>query len=150
MSDVNHLGWDFPAPFTLDITVQPGDIDALQHVNNVTYLGWLEAVSWAHSKSLDLDWDTYERLGVACVVRRHELDYLAPTHLGDELVAATWVSRNDGRLSLWRRFQIIRPADGVTVLRGHSHFVSVRLDNGRPCRMPKEFSEGYRVMIEET
>ncbi|MDN5937236.1 MAG: thioesterase [Salinisphaera sp.] len=98
---------------------------------------------------LGLGLEDYRRLGVACVVRRHELDYLAATYAGEHLVAATWISANDGRLSLWRRYQIIRLADRKTVLRARSHFVCVRMDNGRPTRMPPEFRAVYRVMIDE-
>lgn len=142
------LPWDHPDPFQLDLEVARNDIDVLQHANNTAYLRWLERVAWGHTVSLGLDWEAYQRLGVACVVRRHELDYLAATYAGEQLTAATWVSANDRRLSLWRKFQIIRPSDRKTVLRGLSHYVCVRLDNGRPCRMPPEFADGYRVMID--
>lgn len=143
-TQTNRL-WEHPDPFVIDIQVRREDLDELGHTNNVAYLKWLERVAWAHSISLGLDWAAYQRLGVACVVRRHELDYLAATHAGDKLGVATWVRENDGRLSMWRGYQILRYRDGATVLEGSTHFVCVRLDSGRPCRMPAEFVEGYKV-----
>lgn len=141
------LPWDHPQPFTVDVEVHPEDIDELDHANNAAYLRWLEQVAWAHSSSLGLDWAAYRELGVGCVVHRHELDYLAATFAGETLSAATWVTSNDGRLTLWRDFQIIRHRDRATVLRAKSRFVCVRLASGRPCRMPQVFRERYRVTV---
>lgn len=125
------------------MVVPQADIDALKHANNAAYLRWLEKTAWHHAEYLGMSLEEYDDLGVAVVVRRHELDYLAATYAGDELQVATWIIENDERLSLWRGFQIIRKRDSKTVLRAKSHFVSVRLDNGRPCRMPEAFKRAY-------
>lgn len=140
-----EIKWDYPNPFAITIEVAQSDTDVLGHSNNVSYLRWLEQAGWAHSNALGLDWPEYQRLKRAMVVRRHELDYLAPSFAGDELKVATWLTDNDGKLSLWRRYQIVRVADGVTLLRGHTHFVCADLDSGKPRRMPAEFLKGYAV-----
>ena len=140
---MQNLSWDVPAPFTLAVTVGPEHLDAYQHTNNVVYLGWLEQVAWAHSNALGLDMAAYCRLNVGCVARRHELDYLAPTFAGDALMLATWIHENDGRLSMWRRYQIIRVADAKTVLRGATQWVCVDMTTGRPKRQPPEFVAAY-------
>jgi acyl-CoA thioester hydrolase len=137
--------WDHAPAQVIEVTVSGDDVDRLEHVNNVTYLRWLEDVAWAHSESVGLDFPACQRLGVACVARRHELDYLGPAFQGERLAVATWVAENDGRLSLWRRYQIIRLADAKTLLRARTHWVCARLDNGKPCRMPEEFKTGYAV-----
>lgn len=137
--------WDRPHPFILPIQVTSPHIDVMGHTNNVVYLEWLEKVAWAHSNSLGLDWDVYRKLNRALVARRHEIDYLAATFAGDALLLGTWIVDNDRKLSLTRRYQIIRPADGVTVLRGQTHWVCIELDSGKPRRMPPEFADGYIV-----
>lgn len=137
------LAWDIPAPFIQPVTVGPQHLDAFGHTNNVVYLQWLEQVAWAHSNALGLDFDAYERLNAGCVARRHELDYLAATFAGDELLLATWVHENDGRLSMWRRYQIIRASDGKTILRGQTHWVCVDMKSGKPKRQPPEFIVAY-------
>jgi len=78
------------------------------------------------------------------VARKHELEYLAPTFAGDELLLGTWVHENDGRLTMWRAYQILRQRDGKTVLRGRTQWVCVDLATGKPRRMPREFVDGYR------
>jgi len=135
--------WDVATPFVERVTVGPEHLDRFGHTNNVMYLQWLEKVAWAHSLSLGFGFEDYERVGAGCVARRHELDYLAPTFAGDELLLATWIHENDGRLSMWRRYQIIRAGDGKTVLRGQTHWVCVDMKSGRPRRQPEEFLKAY-------
>jgi acyl-CoA thioester hydrolase len=142
---MTEIKWDYPHPFEIQVQVAQDDTDVLGHSNNVSYLRWLEQAGWAHSNALGLDWPEYQRLKRAMVVRRHELDYLAPSYAGDDLKVGTWLTENDGKLSLWRRYQIVRVADGLTLLRGRTHFVCADLDNGKPRRMPEEFLKGYAV-----
>jgi acyl-CoA thioester hydrolase len=136
------IKWDAPAPHVRAVEVQPQHIDLMQHVNNVNYLQWLEDVAWDHSRSLGLSPDDYTRLGTGVVVRRHELDYLAPALLGDRVLCATWITALD-RLSLHRRFQFVRERDGTTLLRGATHYVCVEIASGKVRRMPAPFSEVY-------
>ena len=138
------MAWDVPQPFTQSVVVQPGDIDEFGHTNNVVYLSWLERVAWAHSASLGLAMDDYRRIGAGCVARKHELEYLAATFAGEELLLGTWIHENDFKFTMWRAYQIVRPRDGKTVMRGRTHWVCVDLKSGKPRRMPPEFVSAYR------
>lgn len=138
------LAWDVPEPFVQIVTVGPGHLDAFGHTNNVVYLGWLQDAAWAHSAALGFSMADYQRIGTGCVARRHELDYLAPTHAGDRLHVATWVAENTGRVDMWRVYQIIREHDARTVLRGRTHWICVDMASGRPRRQPPEFVAAYR------
>lgn len=135
-----HLDWDVVYPHVLPVTVQPADTDGMGHTNNVAYLGWLERVAWDHSHKLGMNIERYRALDAGCVVRRHELDYFAPTFAGEELLLGTWIIENDARLTMWRGYQIIRPADRKLVLRGKTLWVCVDMKHGRPRRMPPEFA----------
>ena len=42
-----------------------------------------------------------------------------------------------------RRFQLIRDADGATLLRGCWHLVCIEISSGRVRRMPLEFIQTY-------
>ncbi len=138
------VNWDVAAPFVESVTVMPEDIDEFAHTNNVVYLRWLERVAWNHSVSLGLSMEDYRRLNAGCVARRHEMDYLAPTFAGDQLLAATWIAECDAKFTMWRGYQIIRPADGKTIMRARTHWVCVDLKTGRIKRMPPEFVAAYR------
>ena len=138
------MTWDLAAtPYVLDIRVEPGDIDGLGHANNAVYVSWLERCAWSHSQSLGLDLAEYRRLDRAMAVVRHEIDYLASAYQGQQLQMATWILESDQRFKMTRRFQLIRPADGATLLRAQTQFACIELSSGRPRRMPVEFVEGY-------
>lgn len=135
--------WDYPSPHTLSVTPLPEDIDGLNHTNNAVYVKWCEQVAWSHSEQLGLSLDDYRRLDRAMAIRHSEYDYILATYLGEPLTLGTWLVGNDGTASMERRFQIIRPADGATVLRGRWELVCIQLSNGRVRRMPAEFIDAY-------
>lgn len=137
------MSWQLPDPFVIDIEVKSEDIDGLGHANNAVYVSWLERCAWRHSQSLGLDLAEYRRLDRAMAVVRHEVDYLAAAYEGDQLQLATWIVESDQRLKMTRHFQLVRPADAVTLLRAQTTFVCIELSSGRPKRMPAEFIEGY-------
>ncbi|MFC0708130.1 acyl-CoA thioesterase [Azorhizophilus paspali] len=137
------MSWRWPAPFVIDIEVLPAHIDGLGHVNNVVYVGWLEECAWRHSQSLGLGLDEYRRLDRAMAVLRHEIDYLASARLGERLQMGTWIVNAYRGLKMTRRFQLLRPADGVTLLSAQTIFACIELSSGRPRRMPEAFVERY-------
>lgn len=139
---MNKLSFDHPQPHTVIVRVLPEHIDVMRHTNNVVYLQWLEDVAWSHSSALGLGPDEYEAAGHGMVVRKHELSYLLPTHLDDELILATWLIEVD-KLSTHRCYQFIRLSDGQTVFRGSTHFVCVDIAQGRIRRMPSAFYQAY-------
>src|SRR5690625_1400339 len=134
--------YDYPAPHSIRVSVIAEDIDALGHANNAVYLRWLEQVAWSHSQSVGVDFAEFDRLRRAMVARRHELDYLAPCLAGDKLEVCTWVC-DTKRAGFNRRYQIIRLADGVTVMRALTRWACINMETGRPTRMPPEFVEAY-------
>ena len=137
--------WDHPNPFIHEVGVEAQHIDDFQHTNNVVYLSFMAKTAWEHSKALGLDFAAYGKLNRGMVVRRHEMDYLAPSHLGDRILCATWITGNDERLRLRRRFQFVKASTGVTLLRGMSEFVCIDIASGKPKRMPPEFIAAYKL-----
>lgn len=139
----NRVSWRVAPAYIDYITVTEAHQDEFAHTNNVSYLQWLEKAAWGHSKALGLDIAAYYRLGCGCVVRKHELNYLLTTHIGDELAIGTWISANDGKLSTVRDYQIIRMSDDKTVLTAQTHFICVDMKTGKPKRMPSAFVAAY-------
>ena len=142
MKDLSSL-WDFPQPHTAAFTVRPEDIDGLEHTNNTVYVKWCEQVAWSHSVALGLDLVVYQTLDRAMAILHSEFDYLQASREGDEVVAATWITEWDHKLTMQRRFQIVRRADGITLLRGAMQFVCIEVSTGKPRRLPPEFIAGY-------
>lgn len=144
------MNWDLPTPFTIELSVGADDIDGLGHANNAVYVSWLERAAWRHSQQLGLDLVTYRELDRAMAVLRHEIDYLAAAYEDDQLVLATWIVEWDQRLKMQRRFQLIRPADGATLLRAQTTFVCIELSSGKPKRMPQAFIAGYGPALQSS
>ena len=141
------MNWDKSLPFVEAINVDNSDIDELGHVNNAAYVRWLERCAWRHSESLGLGVAEYKTLDRAMVVLRHEIDYLAAAYLADQVMVATWITESDNKLRLTRHFQIIRPADQMTLLRARSTFVCIELSSGKARRMPTIFLDTYGQAI---
>jgi acyl-CoA thioester hydrolase len=137
------MPWDHPNPFILALAPAAEDIDGLDHTNNGAYVRWCEAIAWAHSERLGLAVADYRRLDRAMAIRRSEYDYLRPTQLGEAVTLATWILPGDGKITLERRFQLVRDADQATVLRGRWDLVCIEMSSGRPRRMPPEFLQAY-------
>ncbi|MGB1140258.1 MAG: acyl-CoA thioesterase, partial [Halioglobus sp.] len=136
MIDLANL-WDHPGPHTLDVQVQAGDMDGLQHTNNTVYVKWCERVAWSHSVALGLDLACYRELDRAMAITHSEFEYLAASREGDNIVAGTWIVDWDRRLTMQRRFQVVRVDDGVTLLRGGMRFACIEISTGKPRRMPR-------------
>ncbi len=126
--------------------VGAGDIDAFNHVNNARYVDWANEIAWAHSNALGLSMADYIRIGVGCVVWRHEFDYVAPVHEGDEIEIATWIAENDNRVRLVRAYEMRDRRSGKAVFRGRTKFVCIDMKTGRPARMPPEFIAAYEPL----
>lgn len=145
--NINPDSWDHPRPFTLQTRVLAADIDGLNHTNNTVYVKWCEQVAWAHSVALGLDLDSYRRLNRAMAITQARYNYLRASHEGQDIVAATWITQWDKKLTMQRDFQIIRVEDGVTLLRATMRFACIDLSSGRPRRMPQEFIDGYGAAV---
>lgn len=141
MTEQKPIQWDLPDPFTLEILVVEDDTDELGHANNVVYVRWLEDISWAHVDALGMNWALHEATGKAMAITRTEIDYLASANPGDRLVMGTWLTDFDGRFRAARQFQLVRLADGKTLMRAVSTHACVDLKTQRPSRAPKEFAD---------
>ena len=149
MIDLDKL-WDHPHPHTLHTRVSADDIDGLNHTNNAVYVKWCEQVAWSHSVALGLDLDRYRELDRAMAITHSEYNYLQASREGEKVVAGTWIVDWDRKLTMARRFQVIRLDDGATLLRGGMRFACIEISSGKPRRLPREFIEGYGPAVLST
>ncbi len=142
--------WDYEDPFCIDLVVDSSHIDGLQHVNNAVYVTWCQDAGWQHSLSLGLGIEQYHELDRAMAIRRSEYDYAQSAYLNDELKVATWLTKSDNKLSMERRFQLVRKRDGATLLRARWDLVCIQISTGRPKRMPVLFKTVYGDAVIES
>lgn len=124
--------------FTITIVAEPDDIDELDHVSNLVYLRWALDAARAHTDARGWDHAAYRRLGATWVVRRHEIDYLSATKLGETITVTTWIDSRK-RASCVRRTDLVA-SDGRVLACLATTWAFVDLATGRPTRIPDEVS----------
>ena len=144
---MEDIKWDRANPCFLPLEVTAEHTDRLGHTNNVTYLHWMEAISWQHVESIGMGWDVQEKENKAMAIMRTEVDYLSASHKGEKLILGTWITESDGRLYSARAFQLVRVSDGLTVMRALSRYACIHLTTGKPGRMPKSFINAHELAI---
>jgi acyl-CoA thioester hydrolase len=121
------------SPFTMPLSIQAEDIDALGHVNNVVYLRWVQEVAAAHWSVLAKNATVSEAVWV---VLRHEIDYLKAAQPDDKLLARTWVGTTD-RLRSIRHVQIETVA-GTILAKAQTTWCMVHPATGQVQRISPE------------
>ena len=129
-----------PLVYTARWPVRSYEIDQNGHVNNAVYLNYSEALTVEHAEAAGFGRAWCEDHGGAWVVRRHEIEYLRPARLGDELELTVRVELVRGVRGV-RRTTIALAADGTPVANVWSEWVWLRLADGRPSRVPSELVE---------
>jgi acyl-CoA thioester hydrolase len=131
-----------PPEHVITVVAAPGDIDELGHVSNVVYVRWLQDAAKAHSEAAGWDRRAYLEKGAVFVVRRHEIDYLASSFAGDELVIHTHVA-SFGAATCERMTRIVRPRDGAVLARSLTLWAFVSTTTHRPKRIPQEIRDAF-------
>lgn len=134
--------------FSYRFTVAKEHIDSLQHVNNEVYLRWILAAAGAHSESLGYGMGVFLKNRACFVVRKHELNYLAPAHLGEELEMQTWLTSLKAAQST-RVYRLKRVSDERLIFSGETVWVYIDLETGRPLEIPAEMRENYGRFLHE-
>ncbi len=119
--------------------MKAGDIDELNHVNNVVYLQWAQEAATAHWRR---NAPEHIQEKYIWVVVRHEIDYKTPALLDQDLAAKTWVLDYDGAKST-RIVQIIRKNDGRVLAEARTTWVMLLISNGRPARITEEIMNAF-------
>lgn len=115
--------------FTKSHQVVPSEIDALNHVNNVVYVAWIQDIANEHWSLLKKGHSTD---AYVWVVLRHEIDYLGQAVLGDTVEIKTWVGKTAGVKSI-RHVEIWK---GDTLLvRAQTTFCLLDAATFRPTRI---------------
>ena len=78
----------FSSKYVKTITVPDSSIDENGHVNNVTYVQWMQDIAVEHYSSIG----GIEAQGhnATWVVREHKIEYLLPAFAGEEIEISTW------------------------------------------------------------
>ena len=98
--------------FTMTVTPRFYETDAFGHVNNTVFLGWFETAREPIFRLFTPDMDI-RRMNL--ILARTEVDYLAQTHYGSEVILRTGIERiGNASFTVWHEAW----QGGVRVARG--------------------------------
>jgi acyl-CoA thioester hydrolase len=128
-----------PEAFELAIAVLPSDIDELGHVNNVTYLRWVQEAAVAHWTAAA---PAADQAKLRWLVVRHEIDYRQAAYLGDGIVARTWVGAAT-RVRFDRHTELLRAGDRALLASARTVWCPVDIRTGKPVAVSAEVRAGF-------
>lgn len=121
----------------IPIEVTFRDTDAMGHANNAVYLTWFENGRIALWRAIVGD-DRADYGDVPFVLARAEIDYRAPTYVGQQLRLGIRTVRLGGR-SFDSEYRIENAADGAPVAEGRTVQVMYDYRAKRSMPMPEDF-----------
>lgn len=118
--------------FSIALIVTKKDLDVLNHVNNITYLQWVQNVAEKH-------WNEIGKADIenkyVWVVIRHEIDYFSPAILNDEITVTTYIGDSYGVKS--ERFVEIKKADKI-LAKAKTTWCLLDKNTMKPVKVPAE------------
>ena len=110
------------------------------HANNVQIVGWIDEAARAHGDASGLTRERMHGEGRMWFVARHEIDYLAESFAGDEILIGTWLTGVTKTTAMratkvWRR-RADRIPDWELAVDALSRWVHMSLGTRRPTRIP--------------
>ena len=121
-----------PLPHFVPIPVDPADIDFMGHVNNASYLKWVQDAVIDHWRALAPAEAVAAHLWVAL---KHEITYRRPTFLGDDVIATVLLEKVHGTRAFYET--IIRRGEEV-LAEVKSTWCSIDAETLRPARLAQE------------
>jgi len=126
--------------YSKTITVPATVIDENGHVNNVTYVQWMQEIAVEHYSSIggiqaqgpDATW----------VIREHRIEYHLPAFANEEIDVRTWVE-NIRRVRSLRKYEFVRKSDGKLLVKGETDWVFVDAKTGAPRPIPEAVTKVF-------
>ena len=78
------------------------------------------------------------------MVTRHEIDYLAPAVLHDEIILRTWIGASAG-LRFDRHTEVLRASDRKVLAKARTVWVPIDATSGRPKRVSERVRKMFSV-----
>ncbi len=124
-------------PHQYNIAIDPADIDFMGHVNNASYLKWVQEAVISHWERLAPAEAIASHLWVAL---KHEITYRKPAFLADDVVATVLLEKVHGARAFYQT--IIRRGEEV-LAEVQSSWCCINADTHRPARLTDSIIERF-------
>jgi len=136
-TNVNSMTAAAALPHYHRITVEPGDIDFMGHVNNARYLGWVQDAVVAHWQNLAPAEAVARHLWVAL---KHEITYRKPAFLDDQVIATVVLEKVHGARAFYET--LIKRGEEV-LAEVKSSWCCVDAETLRPARIAADIAARF-------
>ena len=126
---------------TSTIHVASYELDSFGHVNNATFLNYLEKARGDFLQARGLSFHDFFKWNRFPVVIRVRADYKFPARAEDSLLVKGWITASSP-ISFTLTYEITNQDDRL-VLSGETVHVFVDGKTNRPSRVPSEFKEKF-------
>lgn len=133
-------------PFRTRVEVVWGDMDAAQHVNNVTYLRYAETVRIRFMDSLDLGWSDSNGEGV--ILAWQECKYIFPVTYPDTVWIGAAVSEIRADRFFIQLHMFSEKFGRIVAISNHSH-VPYNYDTLQKIEMPQQWRSKLEMMVRD-
>jgi acyl-CoA thioester hydrolase len=121
---------------SVTIKVRSYECDSYGHVNNATYLNYLEIARIDFLEYIGIDYVKMRESGYGLFVREINIRYINPARAGEELIITSYPIKKGAASGVFR--QEITRRDGRPVADAEVGWVFVN-DAGRPVKIPSDF-----------
>ncbi|MGI4878960.1 MAG: acyl-CoA thioesterase [Janthinobacterium lividum] len=124
-----------PIPHDYVVGIEPADIDFMGHVNNASYLKWVQAAVISHWQRIAPAEAVAQHLWVAL---KHEITYRSPAFLDDAVVATVLLEKVHGARAFYET--IIKRGEDV-LAEVKSSWCCLDAETLRPARLANSVVE---------
>ena len=126
--------------FSMVQRVRFGDLDAMQHMNNVEFLRFFETARIDYLRTLVPDHAPTARSRFGFIFAECHIDYRSPAFFDEEI--RTFIRPSElKRSSLRLDFEMRSESDGRVVADGYGVLVGYDYEQGRTQRIPQELRD---------
>jgi len=123
--------------FTQNLIVTAQDLDELNHVNNVRYIEWVNAIAklhWFNNASITITKNYF------WVLINHNIEYKRPSILNDELLLKTYVTKAEGVTSI-RIVEILNSKTNLLIAKSETKWCFMDSKTLKPTRITNSVSK---------
>ena len=124
-------------PHDFLVSIEPRDIDFMGHVNNASYLKWVQEAVLSHWRRIAPPEAVGAYLWVAL---KHEITYRKPAFLNDDVIATVFLEKVKGASAFYETV-IKRSEEVLTEVR--SRWCCLDAETKRPARLSRAIVECF-------
>lgn len=118
------------------------ECDAYGHVNNTSYLRYMQEAAFDASAAAGYGMARYDAIGRYWLIRESEIEYFLPVRYGETVIVKTWIE-DFRRVRSRRAYEFHSPGASSLIARASTDWVFIDSSTGKPATIPPELVAAY-------